>query len=139
MLKTLDTISPDQQNKLTEMIENLCKEHGINFSWTYTMDNRADHINRAVRLKRIQHFYQFASCLHEIGHLLSKQTADILENEYRAWEWARNWAQSRQHFDRSCYARIAESLGRYVRESKNEIPADHPALVLLEEAEKVSR
>jgi hypothetical protein len=52
-----------------------------------------------VRVKRIRYFYQFTSCLHEIGHLMIEQRGDLLDRAYRAWGWARNWARSRQPFD----------------------------------------
>ena len=104
MLNTLDTIPPERQRKLTELIETLCKTHGIKIQWNDTMDNRADHVNRTVRLKRIYHFDRFASCLHEIAHLIVGTSGTELDRESRAWEWAVNWAQANEPFDRSCWA-----------------------------------
>lgn len=138
MLRTLGTIPPEKQDELTEMIESLCRENGITWAWTDTMDNRADHSNKAVRLKRIRHFSQFASCLHEIGHLLIQQQGDLLDREYRAWEWARNWAQSRQPFDKNCYRQAVASLGAYVEKLKVTIPSDHPGLRFYEEMKEFS-
>jgi hypothetical protein len=134
VLKTLDTVPRNWQTKLTTIIEDLCKTHDIEIQWNDTMPNRADHAKRMVRLKRIVHADRFASCLHEIGHLLIDRSGTELDQEFRAWNWAIKWADANRPFDKSCWQAVVVSLGRYVEKYQTEAPIDHPALALLAEA-----
>src|SRR5262245_42346891 len=67
------------------------KDDGIEWIKPYCMPE-ADHETGTLRLHPIKSEAAYAVALHEIGHLRQGLCEDVLLNERRAWDWARDKA-----------------------------------------------
>lgn len=71
-----------------EHIDALLTEHGIAVDWRDRTSARSWRRSRRVRLERVQGASSYAMALHEIGHVVGRQSGRRLDKETQAWRWA---------------------------------------------------
>jgi hypothetical protein len=132
-LRKISTLPISEQERIKEILKKVCDEHNIEFRWA-TTNFRADRVQRRVWIPELMHYYQIATCLQEIGHLVAPQNPNSeMDREYEACAWAVEKASDMGiPFDKSCWAQMFRSLNAYAQ--KHLPPQDHPAWVLLEKA-----
>jgi hypothetical protein len=133
-LSKIGTLPNSECDRITAIIKAFCDQHDIKIKWVH-VNYRAHRLSRTVWIPRINHYYEIATCLQEIGHILAPQDEQSeMNREYEACAWAvQKASEIGIPFDKSCWAQLFRSLNAYAQ--KHAPPQDHPAWILLKKAQ----
>lgn len=71
-----------------EHVEALLVEHRIAVVWSRRSGGRSWRRTRRVRIQPVRGASSYAIALHEIGHVVGRQSGRRLDKEAQAWRWA---------------------------------------------------
>lgn len=127
--------NPESQGKskvsseaMASHISQLCEKHGISLQLAASNRGRAWRRTRIIKVPAVRSATTYALALHEIGHVVGKQTGYRLNREYQAWEWAIGNAMA---WSPAMAEKMRKSLATYVawcqrRRGVTVPPSDHP-------------
>lgn len=108
----------DDHARLLEQFASLCEQHKITVKWASPGSMLRDRMEgrvygasvahaREIYLQPIIDLHACATAFHEIGHVLTEQSTDPCENEFRAWRWA---LKNMPIWTVGCHRHMADSL-----------------------------
>lgn len=74
---------------LYKHILDLTEENEIKVLWSKSYNGRAYRKTRTIKIPDVKTHITYAIALHEIGHIVGKQTGNRVNREAQAWLWAR--------------------------------------------------
>jgi len=122
-----------------EHVDNLTSSHGISVEWKEGyFRGRAWRKQRKIKIAPVKTAVTYAIALHEIGHVVGRQSGRRIDLEVQAWEWAEEnsleWTEPMIIKAAKCVASYLKMCQRH--SSMALPPADHPAWRISQWSEK---
>lgn len=113
-----------------EHVEILISSHGISAEWKEGyFKGRSWRSKRRIKIAPVRSAATYAIALHEIGHVVGRQSGLRIDMEVQAWEWAEanalEWTEPMIIKAARCVASYLKMCERH--RSMKLPPGDHPA------------
>lgn len=118
-------------------VESLASLHAVSIEFKEGYRGRAWRKHRRIKISPVKTAVTYAIALHEMGHVVGKQSGKRIDKEVQAWEWAEanalKWTETMIVKSARCVAWYLKMCERH--RSMQLPPADHPAWRMAQWAE----
>jgi hypothetical protein len=94
-------------------VDTIAREAGVCVDYRERTAGRSWRRTRRIRICRVRSAVTYAIALHELGHVLGRNSGRRLDKEVQAWEWAKRHALTWTKPMRTCAARCVASYLRW--------------------------